>query len=209
MYNLIKFCKPYHMIQNWSKVLWTIKEWRSVYNLLKFFSSCNQIYMINYCKPIFICDYFILRLTSNKPVQGSWFYDKALSTSIWNHNRKDWFTARNIHDDHALAFLAKDSRTWIKVILKYLQEEGRVNIMDHFLRGPTWLSLSWSWPANQIFDLLREGVEVVVGDQVLYGEHSVLELLDDLCQSFLEVVRVRSKQQLVGLQHKLRDKQGR
>lgn len=81
--------------------------------------------------------------------------------------------------------------------------------MDHFLRRLTWLSLSWSWPANQIFDLLREGVEVVVGDQVLYGEHSILELLDDLCQSFLEVVRVRSKQQLVGFQHKLRDKQGR
>lgn len=81
LYTLIKFCKPYHMIQNWSKVLWTIKEWRSVYNLLKFFSSCNQIYMINYCKPIFICDYLILQLTSNKPVQGSWFCDKALSTS--------------------------------------------------------------------------------------------------------------------------------
>lgn len=81
LYTLIKFCKPYHMIQNWSKVLWTITEWRSVYNLLKFFSSCNQIYMINYCKPIFICDYLILQLTSNKPVQGSWFCDKALSTS--------------------------------------------------------------------------------------------------------------------------------
>lgn len=81
LYTLIKFCKPYHMIQNWSKVLWTIKEWRSVYNLLKFFSSCNQIYMIDYCKPIFICDYLILQLTSNKPVQGSWFCDKALSTS--------------------------------------------------------------------------------------------------------------------------------
>lgn len=31
------------MIQNWSEVLWTIKEGHSVYNLVRFLCTCNQI----------------------------------------------------------------------------------------------------------------------------------------------------------------------
>ena len=52
-----------------------------------------------------------------------------------------------------------------------------------------------------------KGIKVSVWHKVLHSEHRVLEALDDLRQSVLEFLLIRSKQDVSRLQHKLRQVQ--
>lgn len=74
-----------------------------------------------YCKPTFICGYFISRLTSAKLVFGNLCSRPNLIRPVLSYqpNDKDWFALRNIRDEETLANLAKITRMRIKLGLQY------------------------------------------------------------------------------------------